>query len=498
MSICDLILIRPNDKKEIYGTVPSGATASDPPYWLALMGGYMRDKGLSVKLIDAEGENLSPEQTTARLREYSPALVGILTIGSNLTASTWKMNGASIWVSAIRKDCPEIKQFLWGYHVSAIPEKTLQEEQADYVICGEGFDTILELCSVVQSGAEESALAQIDGLWYKSGDGTIRGNSRMRLIQNFDALPYDGWDMLPTQVYRNHLHFAFEDLSKRNRYGAIMTSLGCPFNCSYCAISYFSGDKKQRFKSVERALEEVDYWVEKHNVYFLRILDECFTFNRQHVMDFCNGLIKRQYHLSIWINARADLVDQEMLHVMKAAGIDWIGYGFESGSRKIRGNVHKAQYSKERIRDVVRMTHEAGISICSNFMFGLPGDDMKSMRESLNFARELCCEWPNFYCTMAYPGSQLYREAVANGGAGLPDSWLGYTQLGYETQPFPTEHLTAKEILAFRDYAFEAFFRDNPRYWENIQQKYGDDVVREIEKLLKNKMKRRLLEDKNS
>ena len=132
--MCDLVLIRPNDKKEIYGTVPSGATASDPPYWLALMGGYMRDKGLSVRLIDAEGENLSPEQTIARIQEDPPMLAGILTIGSNLTASTWKMNGASIWVSAIHAACPELKQFLWGYHVSAIPEKTLREEQADYVL----------------------------------------------------------------------------------------------------------------------------------------------------------------------------------------------------------------------------------------------------------------------------------------------------------------------------------------------------------------------------
>ena len=493
--MCDLVLIRPNGKKEIYGTIPSGATASDPPYWLALMGGYMRDKGLQVKLIDAEGENLSPAQTTERLREYAPALVGVLTIGSNLTASTWKMDGASLLVSTIRQDCPEVKQFLWGYHVSAIPEKTLREEQADYVVCGEGFDTILELVSAVKSGADASALKRIDGLWFKCADGSISGNGRMRLIQNLDELPYDGWDLLPAQKYRNHLHFAFEDLSKRDRYGVIMTSLGCPYNCSYCSISYFSGDKKQRFKSIARTLEEVDYWVKERNAYFLRILDECFTFNRQRVMDFCQALIERRYDVSIWAYARVDSVDSEMLRTMKAAGIDWIGYGFETGSQKIRGNVHKAQYTEDQIRNVVKMTQEAGISICGNFMFGLPGDDMESMQESLNFARELCCEWPNFYCTMAYPGSQLYREAVANGGVGLPDSWLGYTQLGYETQPFPTEHLTAKEILAFRDYAFEAFFRDNPRYWENIHQKYGDEVVRAIEKLLENKMKRRILED---
>lgn len=495
MEKVDLVLIRPNDKKEVYGTVPSSATASDPPYWLALMGGYMRKKGLSVKLIDAEGENISPEETVQRVKEYNPVLVGILTIGSNLTASTWKMNGASIWASAIREGCPEVHQFIWGYHVSAIPEKTLQEEAVDYVICGEGFETIIELLAAIKAEASSAELEKIDGLWYRTETGDIQGNRKMRLIQNFDELPYDGWDMLPTQCYRNHLHFAFGDLSKRDKYGAIMTSLGCPFNCTYCAISYFSGDKKQRFKSTQKAIEEVDYWVKNYDVHYLRILDECFTFNRQHVIDFCNALIERKYNLSIWINARADLVDKELLVIMKKAGIDWIGYGFESGSRKIRGNVQKAQYTEEQIMEVVQMTHEAGISICSNFMFGLPGDDKESMQESLDFARKICCEWPNFYCTMAYPGSRMYEEAVANGGAGLPDSWLGYTQLGYETCPFPTEKLTSAEILAFRDYAFDAFFENNPKYWENIQNKFGSEAVQAIEKLLQNKLKRRLLEN---
>ena len=491
----ELVLIRPNDKKAIYGTVPSSATASDPPYWLTLMGGYMRDKGVSVKLIDAEGENLSPEDTAERVAALQPVLIGILTIGSNLTASTWKMNGASLFSTAIRIRCPDTKQFLWGYHVSAIPEKTLQEEAADFVICGEGFSTILDLLSTLKS-EKETDYDKINGLWYKNQAGDIHGNMNIQLIQDLNELPYDGWDLLDEpQHYRNHFHFAFGDLSKRDQYGVIMTSLGCPFCCTYCALSYFSGDKKLRFKSTERALAEVDYWVKKRNAHYLRIIDECFTANRQHVIAFCEGLIARNYGLSIWINARTDMGDPELLSATHKAGVDWIGYGFETGSKRIRGNVQKAQYTEDKIREVVQMTHDAGISICSNFMFGLPGDDMQSMQDSLNLARELACEWPNFYCTMPYPGSKMYRDAVANGGKGLPESWLGYTQLGYETQPFPTEHLTAKQILQFRDDAFDAFFEDNPKYWNNIQKKYGDEVVDAIHQLIKNKLKRRLLEE---
>lgn len=487
---CDVLLIRPNDKKAVYSGITPGITASDPPYWLALLGGWLRDRGARVVLLDAEADNIAPEDTAARVAAFSPNLVGILTLGSNLTASTWKMHGASVLAGAIKDAAPGQKIFMWGYHVSAVPERTLNEERCDFVVAGEGFQTVLELIRAAAAGGGYSG---IPGLWFKDGDG-VHGNNDMQLVHNLDELPIDGWDMLPSRKYRNHLHFAFEDLAKRDRYGAIMTSLGCPYNCSYCAISYFSGDKVMRYKSPARAMEEVDYWVKRHNIYYLRILDECFTVNRTHVMEFCRLLTERNYGLSIWINARTDLVDEELLAVMSRAGIRWIGYGFESGNLRIRDGVKKGQYDLERIRRVVDMTHAAGMHICSNFMFGLPGDDLESMRDSLDLARELCCEHPNLYCTMAYPGSALYRQALAKGWE-LPDSWLGYAQLSYETHPLPTEYLTAKEILAFRDFAFQEFYRENDRYFANILNKFGPEAVAAVRNMLANRIPRKLLGD---
>lgn len=491
MDNIDLVLIKPNDKKNVYGTVPGEYTAIDPPYWLALMGGFMRDKGINVVLIDAEHENAAPDDTAKKVAALNPKLVGILLLGSNLTASTWKMHGSGILAAAIKEANSNLPIFFWGQHVSALPERTLREEQGDFVIMGEGFDTLHTLMEYVKAGNDE--YASIKGLWYKK-DGVIAGNSEIQLIQDLDALPYNGWDLLEDNHYRNHTHFAFEDLSKRDRYGAIMTSLGCPFQCTYCAICHFSGKKSVRFKSPERAIEEVDYWVKKHNVYYLRILDECFTVNKKHVNRFCDLLIDRGYDLSIWINARADLVDEALLKKMYDAGIRWIGYGFESGSKRIRSLVKKDQYTIDQIKRTVKMTKDAGMSICCNIMFGLPDDDMETMQDSLDLARELCCEYPNFYCTMAYPGSDLYEECVREGRE-LPDSWLGYTQLGYECHPMTTQYLSAKEVLAFRDQAFDKFFENNDAYFENLRQKFGEEPERIIKPMLQHKMKRKLLGD---
>ena len=126
-------------------------------------------------------------------------------------------------------------------------------------------------------------------------------------------------------------------------------------------------------------------------------------------------------------------------------------------------------------------------------MFGLPEDNLESMQDTLNFARALNCEWPNFYTTMAYPGSQLYRECLAN-KVPLPETWLGYSQYSYECLPLPTKYLSGREVLAFRDNAFQAYFENNARYYAMMEEKFGQRAVQDIKKMLKKHLQRKILE----
>lgn len=486
----DVILIKPNDKKQIYGSLPGKYAAVDPPWWLAAVGGGIRKLGMNVKLIDADAKNQDPAETAEIVANARPYLVGIMLIGNNLTASTWKMNGASVLAKALKDKKQDLPVFLWGQHVSALPERTLREEACDFVVRGEGIRTIYELVKAVQEKKYIPDL-KIKGLWYL-WNGLITGSMETDLIEDMDLLPVDGWDLLEEQEYLNHVPFSFEDLGKRNRYGTICTSLGCPFQCTYCAISHFSG-RKVRYRSPEQVVKEIDWWVTNRNAYYLRILDENFTLNKEHAMAVCEAVKKAGFHISMWAYARVDTVDEKLLKAMYEAGIRWVSYGFESGSRKVRGLVQKDQYSTNRMKDIVRITHQAGISIVANFMFGLPEDDEETMNETLLLAKELNCEYPNMYCTMAYPGSLLYEESIRN-GVTLPESWLGYTQLGYECFPLPTRHLSSKQVLAFRDYAFNAFFKDNDRYFRQILDKFGQEAVDYIKEMLDSKLKRKLLE----
>jgi len=200
-------------------------------------------------------------------------------------------------------------------------------------------------------------------------------------------------------------------------------------------------------------------------------------------------IIDRGYDVNIWAYTRIDTTNKHLLDKMKAAGINWLAFGIESGSKKVRDGVVKGRFDRDAIFKAIDMTHDAGIYIVANFIFGLPDDDAETMQETLDMAKELNCEYTNFYTTMAYPGSQLYEDLVAT-GADLPDNWLSYSQLGAETLPMSNEQLSSAEILRFRDKAFEEY-HGGQRYLDMIEEKFGAETVEHIKGMLEHKLVRR-------
>jgi len=302
------------------------------------------------------------------------------------------------------------------------------------------------------------------------------------------------WDLLPMGKYRAHNWHCFGRIKERSPYGIIYTSLGCPFNCSFCCINAIFGEHKIRYRDSKKIIEEIDYLVKEYGIKNFKILDEMFDLNENHVIELCDLIIERNYSLNIWAYARVDTINEKKLRKMKQAGINWLGIGFESGSSKIRDTVSKGRFDNRRMREVAKMIRDAGIYIGGNFIFGLPEDSMETMQETLELAKELNCEYTNFYVAMAYPGSKLYEQA-ALGNLPLADSWLGYSQFNYETQPLPTKYLSPDEILRFRDNAFVEFYNGS-HYQDMILDKFGAETLQHIKDMLKHRLKRRLLEER--
>lgn len=489
----DLLLVNVGNRAQVYGKLGSSLVGIEPPFWAGLIAAFIQKHGYTVKIIDAEAENWDTEYTAGKIAEYNPLLGGIIVLGPNPSASsTPKMTAAGEILTALKKKSPHIKTMLGGLHPSALPERTLREENADFVCEGEGFYTILQLLNVLKSDKDVGDY-KIKGLWYIK-DGKVISNHRALLIENLDELPFVAWDLLPMDKYRAHNWHCFGHIDQRQPYAVVYTSLGCPFNCSYCNIHALYGGKPCiRFRSPEKIVEEIDFLTKNYKIKNIKIMDELFALGEERVIRICDLIIKRSYDLNMWAYARVDTLNKIMLKKMKQAGINWLGIGFESGSKNIRDRVSKGRFSDEKIRKVVNMIHEAGIYVGGNFIFGLPDDNLQTMQETLNLAKELNCEYTNFYVAMAYPGSKLYEEALAN-NLPLPDSWVGYSQFGYETQPLPTKYLTPVEILRFRDDAFNEFY-SSQRYQNMILEKFGENTLQHINDMLKYKLKRRLLGD---
>ena len=442
-------------------------------------------------IIDAEAENWSPQYTAEKVAEHDPRLAGIVVLGANPSASsTPKMTAAGEVATALKEKAPHIKTIFTGLHPSALPERTLKEEAADFVVQGEGFHTISRLLGVLKSGGEPQN-DQIPGLWYIR-NGEVVANPPPLLV-NPDELPMTAWDLLPMAKYRAHNWHCFEHIDQRQPYAVIYTSLGCPFNCSYCNIhALYNGKPGIRFRSPEKVVEEIDFLVKnygKENTQFnIKFLDELFALNETRVNRICDLIIQGGYDLNIWAYARVDTVNEKMLKKMKQAGINWLAYGFESADMKVRRGVTK-KFEPDEVARAIEMTRAAGINIIGNFIFGLPDDDKTTVKKTLKMAESENFEYINFYTAMAYPGSQLYEDAVKQ-GIKLPETWHGYSQYATEALPLPTKYLSAPEVLRFRDKAFKEYF-SRPEYIAMVRGKFGEEVVAHIEEMLKYEIHRK-------
>lgn len=491
MENIDLLLVNPSNKGKVYGKLGPSLSGIEPPIWTGLIAAFIREKGFSVRIIDADALEWDPEYTAEKIIEYNPLLAGIGAVGANPSASsTPKMEAVSRILNILKDKSSDIKTLVYGIHPSALPERTLTEEPVDFVCRGECFNTVLELLEMLKSGKDVNG-CKIKGLWYRN-NGRIVSSGWGTLVKDLDQLPFVAWDLLPMDKYRAHNWHCFGHLDQRCPYAIIYTSLGCPFNCAYCNIhTLYDGKPGIRFRSPARVAEEIDHLVKNYKVRNIKILDELFVLNERRVTELCDLVVERGYDLNLWAYARVDTVNEKILKKMKATGINWLCYGIESASKKVRDGVVKGQFGAGKVRKTIEMTHDAGIYVIGNFMFGLPEDGLETMQETLNTAKELNCEYVNFYTTMAYPGSQLYEEALEK-GINLPDSWLGYSQFNELSLPLPTKYLSSAEVLRFRDEAFQDYY-SSPRYQKMIEDKFGAETIEHVKQMLKYKIHRNLL-----
>lgn len=454
----DLLLINPGERLAGYQDLASEVTAVEPPLWCRLIAGYARDRGWRVRILDCDAKGLSADRTVQYVQaDGGYRLICIVAQGHQPSASTQTMPAVRTLCKALKTAMEDTPILLVGGHVAALPERTLIEEPCDYTCSGEGPETVNQLLHAL--AADKFDVAAVPGLVWRGGWRGPVVNAAAPLLAAKE-LHGDAWDLLPMNRYRAH-NWHCDDGRSRQPYASVYTSLGCPYACSFCCINASFGKPSYRMRDPAEVVTEILKLRDLYGVTNIKITDEMFVLNPRHVTAVCNLLAEANTNgaLNIWAYARVDTAHRHanLLPLMRRAGIRWLALGIESGDDAVRDGADKA--INLDVVDVVGTIQNAGIKVIGNFIFGLPGDTKASMWRTLELARQTKCDFVNFYCAMAYPGSQLYKDAEPRH---LPPTWAGYSQHGYECVPYRTATLSAADVLNFRDWAHQNYFAGDP------------------------------------
>src|SRR5262245_27515712 len=181
----DVVLINPCSRPQVYQALGTRLAAVENPVWAGLMATFCRRRGLAVALIDAEAEGLSADDVAGRVADLNPVLAAVVVYGHQPSASTQVMTAAGQVCTAIKDSAPAQRVLLLGGHAAALPERTLREEDADFVATGEGLETLVELCQAISSPCPH--LAAVGGLCYRDDEGEVRRTAERPLVREVDT-----------------------------------------------------------------------------------------------------------------------------------------------------------------------------------------------------------------------------------------------------------------------------------------------------------------------
>ena len=405
MSKIDVLLVTPPSRLDVYQNLSNEYAAVEPPVWSSLIANYLLKRDYSVKILDAEAENLNFEQTAEKISLIDPKLAVFMIYGQQPSASTQCMPGGKKTCLKLNEiSSNSIKTLVIGTHASALPKKTLEEEPYDFVCQGEGPKTITKLIDCLNNN--NNKLNEVPGLWYIDKDKNVHSNKPSKMFENLDDnLPGQAWELLDMSKYKAHNWHTFGRLDTRNHYASLQTSLGCPFKCTFCCINAPFERNTIRFWSPKYIINQIKILIEKYNITNIKIPDEMFVLNPKQVVSICDEIIKCGFgdKLNFWAYARIDtLEDNEMLKKMKKSGFRWLGLGIESSSKHVRDGVVKGRFSNKDIEAIVQKVRNMGFYVAANYIFGLPDDDKESMNETLDLALRINSEWSNFYLPLKY------------------------------------------------------------------------------------------------
>jgi len=378
-----LLVSPPTDSaiKRVVGT-------TGPPLSLAYLASMVRDEH-DVIIVDSIAEELTFDDVKERIKKFDPDVVGI-TATTSMIPDAYK-------VAKIAKEINEnVKVIIGGPHVTFLPDRTMEEcKSIDFIVRGEGEITFKELIRAIEEGRDFKA---IKGLSFRNGK-TINNPPR-ELIKNVDEIPMPSYDLLPMERYK----------ADGVKFGTIVTSRGCPFNCIFCSSSLQFG-KKWRGYSSERVMAELSILRNEYGRKSIEFLDDTFTLVKSRAIEISNKIKKEGLDISWAASSRVDTFSKDMAEAMHRAGAHTIYFGIESGTQKILDFIGKG-ITPEQSKISVKNAEEAGLHTFGSFIIGFPQESRSDVKKTLKFSKKVGVDFAQFTIATPYPGTRLWNVAL--------------------------------------------------------------------------------------
>ena len=385
------------------------------PIGLAYLAAVLRDVGHEVAIFDADalkkGVSIDFSDEYQRLELYKQGLNDdshvvwqeIRTAVYNfqpdllgITVMTTKFGSALKTAEVIKNMNPKLPIVAGGPHPTLLPEQVLKSQHIDMVVRGEGEKTFLNLVEMLDKNKN---LKNIKGISYKR-DGKSFHNEDQDFIEDLDGIPFPARELL-----MNPQSYSSEDM------GVIMASRGCPFNCSYC---FHPWGKKVRFRSVENVVKEMIQIKTKYKTSQFEFKDDTFGINKKWSIDFCNRLVAENLKINWGCTTRVDMLNEDLIKVMKKAGCNIIKLGIETGSERILKETRKG-VTFNQMKATVGLLNKHKLFWSGYFMIGLPTETEEDVQKTYKFMKELNPYYAGLGVYNPFPHTELFNQGVKMG-----------------------------------------------------------------------------------
>ncbi len=333
-----------------------------PPLGLAYLAAVLEREGIEIKVLDCPICNINHDKLKTEIASFKPTLVGI----SSMTPT---IQSAFKTARVSKEVCPDAKVILGGPHATFMDKQILTEESAiDIIVRGEGEETLLD---IVRNSSSSEDLDNIKGITFRKNNQIVQIPNRP-FIQDLDNLPFPAYKYLQIDKYRIY----------GKRFFPIMSSRGCPFQCSFCVASQMFG-AKFRARSAKNVVDELEWLKNTYNAEGISFNDDTLSFDKKRMMDICDEIIKRKIELPWGCQTRVDTVSKEILTKMRQAHCNEVSFGVESGCQRILDAVHK-KITIEQAEKAIKLAKNEGLFVTVSTIIGYPGETKDTMMQTLD------------------------------------------------------------------------------------------------------------------